>query len=149
MPGPWEPRIKAESEAVRDGVGVLDLPGFTRLRLVGPGARAHLACLTASKLPQPGRMGLIYFADHRGRIVTEMTCIPAMTTTSASSPPPSRKAMTPTFCARACPKACVLEDWTDRIHCFIVTGPKARDLLAGIAEADLTRPGSRSSSSRR
>jgi dimethylglycine dehydrogenase len=35
--GPWEPRIKAECEAVRDGVGVLDLPGFTRLRLVGPG----------------------------------------------------------------------------------------------------------------
>jgi dimethylglycine dehydrogenase len=49
--GPWEPRIKAECEAVRDGVGVLDLPGFTRLRLVGPGARAHLASLTASKLP--------------------------------------------------------------------------------------------------
>jgi dimethylglycine dehydrogenase len=38
------------------------------------------------------------------------------------------------------PEGVVLEDWSDRIHCFIVTGPKARDLLAGIAEADLTLP---------
>ncbi len=33
--GPWEPRIRAEVEAVRDGVGVLDLPGFSRFNLSG------------------------------------------------------------------------------------------------------------------
>ncbi|MCB1408796.1 MAG: aminomethyltransferase family protein, partial [Rhodobacteraceae bacterium] len=33
-----------------------------------------------------------------------------------------------------------LEDWSDRIHCFIVTGPRARDVLAPLTEGDLTLP---------
>jgi dimethylglycine dehydrogenase len=34
--GPWEPRIREECEAVRDHVGVLDLPGFSRFDVEGP-----------------------------------------------------------------------------------------------------------------
>ena len=35
--GPWEARVREECEAVRDGVGVLDLPGFSRCELSGEG----------------------------------------------------------------------------------------------------------------
>jgi dimethylglycine dehydrogenase len=138
--GPWEARIKAEVEAVRDGVGVLDLSGFTRLRLTGPGARAHLASLTASKLPQPGRTGLLYFADERGRIVTEMTCLPFSDEDVGVITAAVAQSHDADILRKGLPEGVVLEDWTDKIHCFIVTGPKARDLLAGIAEADLTLP---------
>jgi dimethylglycine dehydrogenase len=138
--GPWEPRIKAECEAVRDGVGVLDLPGFTRLRLVGQGARAHLASLTASKLPDPGRTGLLYFADHRGRIVTEMTCLPFSDEDVGVITAAVAQAHDADILRRGLPEGVTLEDWSDRIHCFIVTGPKARDLLAPITQADLTLP---------
>ena len=138
--GPWEARIKAECEAVRDGVGVLDLPGFTRLRLVGPGARAHLASLTASKLPQPGRMGLIYVADERGRIVTEMTCLPYSDEDVGVITAAVAQGHDADILRKGLPEGVTLEDWSDKIHCFIVTGPKARDLLAGLAEADLTLP---------
>jgi dimethylglycine dehydrogenase len=138
--GPWEARIAAECAAVRDGVGILDLPGFTRLRLKGPGARAHLQSLTASRLPQPGRVGLIYFADHRGRIVTEMTCLPAGEDDVGIITAAVAQSHDADWLRRGLPDGVVIEDWTDRIHCFIVTGPKARDLLAGIAEADLTLP---------
>jgi dimethylglycine dehydrogenase len=138
--GPWEARIKAECEAVRDGVGVLDLPGFTRLRLVGPGARAHLASLTASKLPQPGRTGLLYFADERGRIVTEMTCLPFSDEDVGVITAAVAQSHDAALLCKGIPDGVVLQDWSDQIHCFIVTGPKARDLLAGISEADLTLP---------
>ncbi|MBP9183546.1 MAG: FAD-dependent oxidoreductase [Fuscovulum sp.] len=138
--GPWEARIKAEVEAVRDGVGVLDLPGFTRLRLVGPGARAHLASLTASKLPQPGRTGLLYFADDRGRIVTEMTCLPYSDDDVGVITAAVAQGHDADILRKGLPAGVVLEDWSDRIHCFIVTGPKARDLLAGISQADLSLP---------
>jgi dimethylglycine dehydrogenase len=40
--GPWEPRIREECEAVRDHVGVLDLPGFSRFDIEGPGATEWL-----------------------------------------------------------------------------------------------------------
>ncbi|MGQ0566249.1 MAG: GcvT family protein [Gemmobacter sp.] len=138
--GPWEARIAAECAAVRDGVGVLDLPGFTRLRLSGPGARAHLAGLTASRLPNPGRTGLLYFADARGRIVTEMTCLPFSDEDVGVITAAVAQGHDADVLRRGLPEGVVLEDWSDRIHCFVVTGPRARDLLAGIAEADLTLP---------
>jgi dimethylglycine dehydrogenase len=138
--GPWEARIAAECAAVRDGVGVLDLPGFTRLRLVGPGARAHLDGLTASKLPEPGRIGLAYFADARGRIVTEMTVLPVSDEDIGVITASVAQRHDADLLRQGLPDSVVLEDWTDRVHCFIVTGPKARDLLAGIADADLSLP---------
>jgi dimethylglycine dehydrogenase len=138
--GPWEARIASECAAVRDGVGILDLPGFTRLRLAGPGARAHLASLTASRLPQPGRMGLAYFADDRGRIVTEMTVLPFSDEDVGVITAAVAQRHDADVLRKGLPEGVSLEDWSDRIHCFIVTGPKARDLLAGIAEADLSLP---------
>jgi len=71
--GPWQERIREECEAVRDGVGVLDLPGFSRFELAGEGAAEWLLCQIAGRLPKIGRMSLGYFPDRRGRIVTEMS----------------------------------------------------------------------------
>ena len=51
-------------------------PGFTRLAVEGTGARAHVAKLTCSRLPAAGRVGLAYFPDSRGRILSEMSVIP-------------------------------------------------------------------------
>ena len=66
--GPWAQRIREECEAVRDGVGVLDLPGFSRFNLSGDGAAEWLRGMIAGGLPKVGRMNLGYFPDHRGRI---------------------------------------------------------------------------------
>ena len=41
--GPWEKRIREECLAVRDAAGILDLPGFSRFRLQGAGARDWLS----------------------------------------------------------------------------------------------------------
>lgn len=138
--GPWEPRIKAECEAVRDGVGVLDLPGFTRLLVKGPGARAHVAGLTASRLPAPGKIGLVYFADDRGRIVTEMSCMVHGEDEVGLITAAVAQHHDADVLRRGLPEGVLIEDHSDAVNCFIVTGPKSRDLLAGIAEADLTLP---------
>lgn len=138
--GPWQARIKAECEAVRDGCGVLDLPGFTRLRLKGPGARAHLDSLTASRIPAPGRIGLLYFADARGRIVTEMSVLPFSDEEIGVITAAVAQSHDADLLRKGLPEGVVLEDFSDLIHCFIVTGPKARDILAPITEGDLTLP---------
>jgi dimethylglycine dehydrogenase len=121
-------------------VGVLDLPGFTRLRLKGPGARAHLERLTCSRLPAPGRTGLLYFPDDRGRILTEMTCLPFSDEDVGVITAAVAQWHDTDVLRRDLPGSVTIEDWSDRIHCFIVTGPRARDLLAPITEGDLTLP---------
>ena len=71
--GPWQKRIREECLAVRDAAGILDLPGFSRFRLQGEGARDWLSTLITGVVPKPGRIGLGYFADdkrpHRHRNV--------------------------------------------------------------------------------
>lgn len=139
--GPWAVRVREEVEAVRDGVGVLDLPGFSRYQLEGAGAADWLNALTASRLPAVGRIGLLYFADRRGRTVTEMSCLRLdaerfMLITAASAEWHDYEML----------KAAVPEDAdftltnvTRDLTCLIVTGPKSRDLLAGLTDADLSK----------
>ena len=138
--GPWQPRIRAECEAVRDGCGVLAISGFTRLAVQGPGAREYIDGLTASALPREGRVGLAYFADDRGRIVTEMTvmtqgpeCV-ALITASVAQWHDAEHLW------RTAPAGITVQDQTDVMECLLVTGPTARAVLAGVTDADLTLP---------
>jgi dimethylglycine dehydrogenase len=140
--GPWEPRIKAEAEAVRDGVGALDLPGFTRFRLRGPGAGEWLDSLCSGALPSVGRIGLLYFPDARGRIVTEMSAIRQgedffTLVTAATAQWHDRD-----WLGRSLPEGAAFDlvDQSDEFSCQIVAGPKSRTLLAKLTEADLTQP---------
>ncbi|MFN3953743.1 MAG: FAD-dependent oxidoreductase [Pararhodobacter sp.] len=138
--GPWFGAVKAECEAVRDGAGVLEIPGFSRFRLVGPGARAHLDSLTASRLPASGRVGLAYFPDDRGRIVTEMTVMVESDEAVGCITAAVAQGHDADILRRGLPEGITLEDWTDAITCLLVTGPKARALLAPLTDADLGLP---------
>ncbi|MEM6905888.1 MAG: FAD-dependent oxidoreductase, partial [Pseudomonadota bacterium] len=138
--GPWQPRVQEECEAVRDAVGVLDLPGFSRFNLEGEGAAEWLRGLIAGGLPKVGRMNLGYFPDHRGRIVTEMSLIrrgeDAFTLITAASAQDHDFDLLNGRLA----KGLTLTDHTDEISTLIVCGPKSRELFAGLAEADLDLP---------
>ncbi|WP_413718549.1 GcvT family protein [Silicimonas sp. MF1-12-2] len=140
--GPWEPRIRAECEAVRDLCGVLDLPGFSRFKVKGPGADDWLRGLVTGALPRIGRVGLVYFADDRGRIVTEMSVTREaedlfVLVTAAAAQWHDREWLERHMPADAAFK---LEDWTTRMSTLIVTGPASRDILGGLCTADLTLP---------
>jgi dimethylglycine dehydrogenase len=138
--GPWQQRIKEECEAVRDAAGVIAISGFTRLSVEGPGARAHVDALTCSVLPKPGRVGLAYFPDDRGRILTEMSVIPQSDEaiwliTAAVAQWHDRDVL-----LRNLPEGVTVQDRTTKYECFLVTGPKSREMLAPLTDADLTLP---------
>ena len=137
--GPWTVRVKEECEAVRDAAGILDLPGFSRYRLKGDGAAEFLRGLCTGALPKIGRLNLLYFADDRGRIQTEMSSMRLeddfffLITAGAAQwhdfewlhdHIPEGAAFT-------------LEDVTTDFSCHILTGPKSRDILADCTDADL------------
>jgi dimethylglycine dehydrogenase len=137
--GPWFQAVKSECEAVRDGVGVLDLPGFSRFDLSGTGAAGWLDARISGKLPKPGRVSLAYFPDDKGRIVTEMSVIrhseDHFTLITAAV------AQTHDYEWLACDLApgLTLTDQTDAASTLIVTGPKSRDLMARLSDADLSK----------
>src|SRR5690625_1891711 len=138
--GPWEPRIREECEAVRDGCGIIAIPGFTRILVKGPGARDFVDRLSTSALPKPGRIGLAYFADDKGRIVTECSVIVhgedevGLITAAAAEWHDFE------FFQRQAPEGITVSDHTEATECMLVTGPKARDVLSGLTDADLSLP---------
>ena len=137
--GPWEAAIKREVEAVRDGVGVLDLPGFSRFNLSGDGAAEYLRGKITGGLPKIGRMNLAYFADSRGRILTEMSVMRHgedffTLITAASAQWHDFEVLNNDL-----PDGLSLSDHTTEYSTLIVTGPKARDLFEAMGtEADFS-----------
>ena len=138
--GPWEPRIRAEAEAVRDHCGVLAISGFSRFEVEGPGARAFVDSLTSGRLPKEGRVGLGYFPDARGRILTEMSVIVkggdhvGLITAGTAQWHDSEHLW------RQAPKGITVTDHSDEMECLLVTGPKARDVLGPLTDAGLNLP---------
>ncbi|WP_281955396.1 GcvT family protein [Pseudophaeobacter arcticus] len=136
--GPWQQRIREECEAVRDGVGVLDLPGFSRFNLEGEGAAEFLRGLVTGGLPKVGRMNLVYFSDDRGRILTEMSCLRHAEDHFTMITAGSAQWHDFDVLKKALPAAISLSDRTSDFATMIVTGPQSRALFAGISDADLS-----------
>jgi dimethylglycine dehydrogenase len=138
--GPWEPRIREECEAVRDGVGVLDLPGFSRFDLSNAGAADWLGGMIAGALPKVGRMNLGYFPDRRGRILTEMSILRhdedhfTLITAAAAQWHDWE------YLKNNLAPGLELSDHTRAYDTLIVTGPQSRGLFAAISDADLALP---------
>jgi len=138
--GPWQPRIAEECAAVRDHAGVIAISGFTRLKVTGPGARAHVDRLTCSRLPQPGRVGLAYFPDTRGRILTEMSVIPEsdealLLITAGTAQWHDRDVL-----LQGAPDGVTIADLSADHDCLLLTGPQARAILAPLTDGDLALP---------
>ncbi len=139
--GPWEPRVKEECEAVRDHAGILAITGFSRIKVEGPGARAFVDGLTASRLPKPGRVGLCYFPDSRGRVLTEMSAMVHSDDEVGLITAALAQWHDAEILSRQAPEGITVTDHTDEVECMLVTGPKAREILAPITEGhDLEAP---------
>lgn len=129
--GPWFKRVGEECQAVMRNAGILDLPGFSRYAVRGEKVAEWFAGLITGKVPKTGRMGLGYFADDRGRIVSEMTlsrieddgilCI-----SPAVAQWHDRALLEANLPADG---SIVISEDTDDYDCFLLTGPNSREIL--------------------
>jgi dimethylglycine dehydrogenase len=69
----WRTEVAKECDAVRNGVAVLDLPGFTKIEIEGAGAEAYLDQLLCTRLPRTGRVALCYALLPDGKVLSEFT----------------------------------------------------------------------------
>ena len=127
----WWNAVAAEVRAVREHVGVLDLPGFTKFEVSGPGAEAFLDTLTCSRLPQPGRISLAYVLTEQGRILSEFTItrtasdtfyLVAATTAEWHDLDVLQTRLPPDGSVR-------IVNRSDAIGTLVVAGPRSRELL--------------------
>ncbi len=137
--GPWFGAVAAECAAVRDAAGILDLPGFSRFVINGPGAADWLARQITGKVPAIGRVGLAYFADDKGRIVTEMSVArlgedQLLLITAATAQAHDRD-----WLLRHLDAGLQLREETDDWSTQILTGPLSRDILRAVCDADLAK----------
>ena len=140
--GPWFSRVREECLAVNRNVGVLDLPGFSRFKVEGPGASEFLLSKISGNLPAIDRMNLAYFPDERGRVLTEMSIMRhdlnkfTLITAGAAQWHDYEILKLGINKNQNVEVSDITNSWT----CLIVTGPKSRSLINRISNADLTLP---------
>ena len=140
--GPWFSRVREECLAVNRNVGVLDLPGFSRFKVEGPGASEFLLSKISGNLPAIDRMNLAYFPDERGRVLTEMSIMRhdlnkfTLITAGAAQWHDYEILKLGINKNQNVEVSDITNDWT----CLIVTGPNSRSLINSISNADLTLP---------
>ena len=135
--GPWTQRVKEECEAVRDHCGVLDLPGFSRFWIQGDGADDWLRGFCTGGIPQAGRMNMVYVSDRRGRILTEMSCIRLEENNFILITAATAQWHDGELIRNSVPEGVTVRETTTERDTLIVTGPKSREVLSGITDADL------------
>ena len=134
----WHGLVGEEVRAVHERAGLLDLPGFAKFEVQGPGARALLDRVLCTRLPRPGRVSLAYALTPQGGIRSEftVTCLAddRFYLCSASS---AQHHDFDTLAWHLPDSGVTIEDVTGRYDTLVLTGPRARDILADVTPAPL------------
>ncbi len=137
----WHRAVARECAAVADGVALLDMPGFAKFELEGAGAGGWLDYMIAGRVPGKARTALSYFCSPRGGIVSEMTVshLPDgrfWLVSAAVGESHDEHWLRSHLSQRHGPVRIV--NVTAHYGSLIVAGPRARDLLATVTDADLS-----------
>ena len=136
----FEP-VREEVQAVRERVGLLDLTGFSKFEVSGPGAEAFLDRLVANRLPKKvGRIQPRHVCDRKGGVVSEWTITrlgpERFYLVSAAAAEPARLGHPGRD--RPANGGVDIRDLTLDRGVLVVAGPRSRDLLKKITDADLS-----------
>ena len=139
----WHGVVAQEVRAVRERVGIMDLPGFTKYELQGAGAAAHLDQLTCSRLPSVGRVSLAYALTPNGKLLSEFTItrLGPDHFYIISAAIAATHDMDLLRSGLAADSPITVRDRSAEFGSLIVAGPRARDVLAQVTDADLSNTG--------
>lgn len=135
----WRELVAREVHAARNSVAVLDLPGFTKIEISGPGAAAYLDHLLCTKLPAVGRVGLVYALLDDGKVLSEFTLTRFADDVFYAVGAASAEWHDLDVLERALPAdgSVRLTNVTAEYGSLIVVGPRSRDVLARVTTSAL------------
>lgn len=135
----WHEPVAREVAAVRERVGLADLTAFSKFELSGADAARFLDRVSASRVPDVGRIGLVYLLTEQGMVEIELTV--------------ARLAEERFYLVGAAAGEVRFEDWlrshvgededvrianvSNDLGVLSVAGPLSRELLSACADAPL------------
>jgi dimethylglycine dehydrogenase len=129
-----------ECRRMRERVGVIDLSPFTKHEITGPGAEAWLDALVANKVPtRIGRIALCHALTRRGGIRSEFTITKIADERFYVVSAGAAERYDADYLRKALPPdgSVAMRNITTSRGCFVVAGPKSRDVLAKLTDAAL------------
>lgn len=140
--GSWHAAVAAECRAVRTAVGVLDQTSFAKFELSGPGAEALLDRLCANALPaEPGRIALTQMCTPAGGVECDLTVTRLAEDRFYVVSAAATETHDLAWIAWHLPDdgSVLLDNVTARYGVLTLAGPRSRDLLAALTDADVSR----------
>ena len=138
----WYDAVAEECTAVAERVGILDLHGFAKFEVSGPGAEQWLDHMIIGSMPKLGRISLSYFCNEAGKIITEMTITQRESGSFRLTGPAPGEWHDRDWLQRHLPVdgSVTLQNITKDLGTLVLCGPKARETLEKITDADLSNP---------
>ena len=136
----WFQLVGDECRNVRDNVGLLDMTAFAKARVSGAGAFEFLDKLVANRLPRIGRVTLAHALNSRGGVHSEFTIYREAADRFYLVSAGALQRLDHDWLKRALPGdgSVRFEDLTAAMGVLVVAGPKSRQLLARVCDADLS-----------
>ena len=129
-----------ECRLMRERVGVIDLTPFTKHEVTGPGAEAWLEALVANKVPtKTGRIALCHALTRRGGIRSEFTITKLADEHFYVVSAGAAERYDSDYLQRCLPRdgSVTLQNITTSRGCFVLAGPRAREVLAKLTDMAL------------
>ena len=137
----WFTHVGKECLNVKNNVGILDMTAFAKCRISGPGAKDFLDNLVANKLPKKnGRVNLCHALNTKGGVHSEFTIAKESDESYYLVSAGAFQRLDHDWIRKWMPtdRSVFFEDLTSSIGVLVVAGPKARDLLSKISDADFS-----------
>ena len=129
-----------ECKLMRERVGVIDLTPFTKHEVIGPGAERWLDGLVANKVPAKiGRIALSHALTQRGGIRSEFTITKVGEHHYYVVSAGAAERYDADYLQRQLPRdgSVSLRNITGSRGCFVIAGPRSRELLAKLVDVPL------------
>jgi dimethylglycine dehydrogenase len=140
---PWWQSVGREARMLRERAGIIDISNFAKYRVAGPGAEDWLNALFPNAMPRVvGRSCLTPLIGKRGGVAGDFTVTrlgPEEFWVLGSGA--AERFHQRFFRAVPLPDGTTFESLTDAVCGFNVAGPRSRDLLARLTDADLSNEG--------
>lgn len=132
--------VGEEVRAVRTAVGLVEMTPMTKFEVSGPGAEAWLDGILANRLPKIGRVNLSHHLTKNGGVQAEYTISRLQDGTFYLISTPRAERWNFDDLSKLLPKdgSVQLRNVTNERGCFTIVGPKAREVLQGLTEIDLS-----------
>ncbi|GAB4352372.1 MAG: FAD-dependent oxidoreductase [Kiloniellaceae bacterium] len=133
---------KAECRAVREAVGMTETAIFAKYEVTGPDAEGWLSHILTNRMPREGRLVLSPMLNPQGKLIGDFTVAKAGPERFFIFGSGVAEDFHMRWFEQHLPESGVTLQCRSRdMHGFIVAGPKSRDLLSRLTDADVSNEG--------